>query len=196
MRYSSPNKVQIEAKIRRLAAWLNLPHVKEAPMGADARAIEALKDSGIRRLVEPIIEFIVDLSQELRTRRGVRVDLDWWFHRYAVNRLLEVCRVYPQLEIPSRQGWKITWHPGRRLHEDSRDRIRVLQTMVSYAERGWLRLLRRCRQCQRWFCARDSRKKFCSDSCRKRDYRQSEAGRAKRRAYMKRYMRKYRQANF
>jgi hypothetical protein len=193
MRYSSPNKVQIEAKIRRLAAWLNRPHVGEAPMG-DARAIRALKDSALRGLVEPVIEYIADLSQELPTRRGVRAG--WLLQRMGVNTLLEVCLVYPQLEIPSRQGWKITWRPDEHTHEDNRERIQLLQGIVSYAERGWMRLLRRCRQCRRWFCSKDPKKKFCSDSCRKRNYRQSESGRAKRRAYMRRYMRRYREENF
>jgi hypothetical protein len=55
---------------------------------------------------------------------------------------------------------------------------------------GELTRLRRCSQCQKWLFARFRHQTFCSTKCQQKNYTQSDAWKAHRRAYMRRYYQK------
>lgn len=61
--------------------------------------------------------------------------------------------------------WKV---PGR-----ERRQILIALAIVRLDERGLLRAIRRCSVCdeRRWFESHDPRKKWCSDSCRKKHHK-------------------------
>lgn len=51
---------------------------------------------------------------------------------------------------------------------------------------GLLSRMRECPQCAKWFFATDSRRRFCPGTCRQREWRKTDKGRASRAAYMRR----------
>jgi hypothetical protein len=52
---------------------------------------------------------------------------------------------------------------------------------------GYLHRVRQCNRCRTWFSATVPQQTHCSDSCRVASFRESPAGREKRKLYMQRY---------
>jgi len=63
------------------------------------------------------------------------------------------------------------------------------------ASDGTLRRVRECCRCNSWYAARRDDQKFCSSPCREKFFRTSDAGRAKRATYMRRYRANEKRAN-
>jgi hypothetical protein len=64
----------------------------------------------------------------------------------------------------------------------------AIHNAIELARLGLLQRIISC-ECGRWFFAKFAHQRFCSTRCRKRHHEQSEAFRAARRAYMRRYYR-------
>lgn len=60
-------------------------------------------------------------------------------------------------------------------------------TLIAADAAGLLQRVRECEGCGVWFFASTLKKRVCSDDCRKRRWRISEAGRAYQRGYMRAY---------
>ena len=121
----------------------------------------------------------------------VHVDVDLPF----VRRMREIQAAYksyravPWPAYPQKDGWKFHWlQPWSTQSNKSVERWIYLAIIHDLAVDGHLRLVRECDFCHRWFFARKSDQRFCTDgSCREKDWRTSAAGRAKRAAYMRGY---------
>jgi hypothetical protein len=66
----------------------------------------------------------------------------------------------------------------------------ALELILKLTHIGDLTRLRRCTECQKWLFARFRHQTFCSTKCQQRNYTQSDAWKAHRRAYMRRYYQK------
>jgi hypothetical protein len=64
----------------------------------------------------------------------------------------------------------------------------AVHSAIELARRGLLQRIMSC-ECGRWFFGKFTHQRFCSTRCRKRHHEHSEAFRAARRAYMRRYYR-------
>jgi len=86
--------------------------------------------------------------------------------------------------------WSVWWrgdsdgtseeHVGMRVTE-------ALEMILRLTQIGELTRLRRCNECQKWLFARFRHQAFCSTKCQQRNYTQSDAWKAHRRAYMRGY---------
>jgi hypothetical protein len=63
----------------------------------------------------------------------------------------------------------------------------ALEAILKIAQVGDLARLRRCTHCQKWLFATFRHQNFCSPKCQQKNYTQSDAWKAHRRAYMHRY---------
>ena len=66
----------------------------------------------------------------------------------------------------------------------------ALEFILKLTRVGDLTRLRRCKQCQKWLFAKFRHQRFCSTDCQQKNYTQSDAWKAHRRAYMRGYYRK------
>jgi hypothetical protein len=115
--------------------------------------------------------------------------------RALLERELSRYRFTPRAEVVMGGGgkglsvWDASWKG-----DDSRreERLRMttpeaLELILKLTQVGDLTRLRRCGQCQKWLFARFRHQTFCSTQCQQRNYTQSDAWKAHRRAYMRRY---------
>jgi hypothetical protein len=92
---------------------------------------------------------------------------------------------------PLKHGWK--FHMMNPWSGDPKKRALILWTFLSIihdlAVDGQLRRVRECDCCHRWFFAyrTHSRFRFCKRACRVKHWRASPEGKAKRRAFMRKY---------
>jgi hypothetical protein len=183
-------------------AWLNSPRIEytgnrtENPTRRE-QELKTFSDSVTRERIEPVIEWLNDLTTYSSYRQNRMQLVGMAITRRNINVLLRDCLIFPQLE-PNKPGTEPTvkWVPDPNAPEDQREFIRCLQAILYAFERGWLFRLRRCayKPCGRWFEAKDPRKRFHSMSCKKRSYSESPSSKHKKRKYMKLYMREYRNA--
>jgi len=68
----------------------------------------------------------------------------------------------------------------------------LIHKILELAQRGSLVRVRQCARCGDWFYAQRYRTRFCKKMCAKLHWQSSEIGKAKRRKYIRTYMRKYR----
>ena len=153
----------------------------------------------VRERVEPVIEWLNDWSKYYAFKQTETSRMGEEIRRRVINRMLENCRVYPQLGVAA-PGKKpsVRWLADQNSRVDDRRHIEILQAIIYAFERDWLLRLRRCgyKNCALWFDARNARREFHSETCRKRAYAESPAGKEKRRKFMKKYMQEYREKNY
>jgi hypothetical protein len=118
--------------------------------------------------------------------------------RALLQKELSHYRFTPRAEVVSGGGGKspsvwAAWWRG----DDSRgeERLRMtapeaLELILKLTQIGDLTRLRRCVQCENWLFARFRHQIFCSTKCQQKNYTQSDAWKAHRRAYMRRYYKK------
>jgi len=115
-----------------------------------------------------------------------------------LERELSRYRFTPRAEVVMGGGGKgpSVWAAWWRGYESRREeRLRMtapeaLELILKLTQIGDLTRLRRCGQCQKWLFARFRHQAFCSTQCQQRNYTQSDAWKAHRRAYMRRYYQK------
>lgn len=183
-----------------LVAWLNSPRIQEVasrtgnPVGTEEEA-NRFRDSLTRERIEPVIYWLNDITMYSRYRQNRKQLVGMDLKRDIVNSLLRNCLVFPQL-VSSKPGTEPTvrWLPDPNANDDQRNFIECLQAILYAFDRGWLSRVHRCayEPCGRWFEAKDPRKRFHSATCKKRSYSASSKSKQKKRIYMRRYMRKYR----
>lgn len=190
---SSPNDSAAK-HLRKMIAWLNCPRIDESEIGPnepeDGERWTQFVWSYTRDRVMPLIIWLNGLQNEKSPRALLRL----------VNSTLEQWYFYPHVDA-ARPGAPrmITWLTAmERLQSPliQQGAPWVQQTLHAFS-RGWLVRLRRCAYapCSQWFDAEDPRKQFHTPRCRKRAYDRDPRERAKKRKYMKRYMRDYRARN-
>jgi hypothetical protein len=119
-----------------------------------------------------------------------------------INRRLSSYSFIPIFGQPTELGWLVDWlpitHPSLdflpRAGQQKKSRVHVNESLavlaiVELSKLGTVTRVRDCRQCGRWFFARFRHQKFCNASCQQTFYWKSDAGRASRRDYMRRYRR-------
>jgi hypothetical protein len=73
------------------------------------------------------------------------------------------------------------------------DETRLINYLLSLAERGSIDRLRTCRECHKWFYAMTDHQKNCSEACRQRFASHNPSFKEKRRQYMLSYRRQERE---
>jgi hypothetical protein len=89
----------------------------------------------------------------------------------------------------------IEWHNGNvttEMKSASPGSARIYKVM-RLAECGLLVRVRQCERCGDWFYAKRDRARFCKKMCARLHWQTSETGKAKRKKYLREYMRDYRQ---
>jgi len=120
-------------------------------------------------------------------RRGVNAELEELVDR--INRQLCRYRLYPLLgTVNSRLPIKFSWTSASSLVGS------LVADIVQLASSGYIERVRKCDECEKWYYARFINQRFCGRHCRQRNYTTSEKGKARRREYMRAYMRKYLEA--
>src|SRR5271167_4801656 len=115
--------------------------------------------------------------------------------RALLERELSRYRFTPRAEVVSGGGgkspsvWAARWKgDDSRREEHLRMTVpEALELILKLTQIGDLTRLRRCSQCQAWLFARFRHQTFCSTKCQQKNYTQSDAWKAHRRAYMRRY---------
>ena len=118
--------------------------------------------------------------------------------RALLERELSRYRFSPRAEVVMGGGGKgpsvwAAWWKG----DDSKREVglrmtgpEALELLLKLTQTGDLTRLRRCGQCYKWLFARFRHQTFCSTQCQQKNYTQSDAWKAHRRAYMHRYYQK------
>ena len=118
--------------------------------------------------------------------------------RALLERELSHYRFTPRAEVVMGGGGKglsvwAAWWKGDNSRREERLRMtapEAIELILKLTQVGDLTRLRRCGQCQKWLFARFRHQTFCSTQCQQRNYTQSDAWKAHRRAYMRRYYQK------
>lgn len=180
--------------MRDVLEWLNRAGPSLDAEGAvRKRDVAALLESINRDQIEPMIEWLNELSDEPPRRRAAT--LGWWLKRRVVNHMLDDCLVFPQLDQPTETGgWAVKWVPDKSARQDRRRWISLVQAIAWLAERGLLSKLRRCARagCRRWFLRKKSNYKFCSSACGYAARADEPARKERTRNYMREFQRRRR----
>lgn len=115
-----------------------------------------------------------------------------------LERELSRYRFTPRAEVVMGGGGKglSVWDASWKGDDSGREeRLRMtapeaLELILKLTQVGDLTRLRHCGQCQKWLFARFRHQTFCSTQCQQKNYTQSDAWKAHRRAYMRRYYQK------
>jgi hypothetical protein len=89
--------------------------------------------------------------------------------------------------------WAVWWQANVTSELEKGLRMRAseaLELILKLTQVGDLNRLRRCLQCHNWLFARFRHQTFCSTKCQQKNYTQSDAWKAHRRSYMRRYYHK------
>jgi hypothetical protein len=104
-----------------------------------------------------------------------------------MNRLLRRYRWTPYLYVGEDGGWVM-----QRIHRGSDSfefNCAAVHCLIELVKSGLLDHVRSCQHCAKWFYAKFKHQHSCSQKCRELHHRNSEAFRASRREYMRRYYR-------
>jgi hypothetical protein len=119
--------------------------------------------------------------------------------RVLLERELSRYRFTPRAEVVMGGGgkgpsmWIAWWKGDASLKKEGVLKMTASEALVlilKLTQVGDLTRLRRCTHCQKWLFARSRHQTFCSTKCQQKSYTQSDAWKAHRRAYMRRYYRK------
>jgi hypothetical protein len=159
MRDASPKIPMTPAEF---VAWLNQPELEE---GIDRNYFAEMIESMNLRLedVPPGYRSREPREEWLKRRR--------LFEDWMLNATLGTFPFY--FKRNSLQTPRYTWEPRSEIPGPERRRILIAREIVRLDEGGLLRAVRRCSVCdeRRWFESHDPRKKWCSDSCRKKHHK-------------------------
>jgi len=109
--------------------------------------------------------------------------------RLRVDRFLGAVDFKVLLGMPSQYGWSAPYELSfkKRVNKSRRHIYTPVGFILDAAFSGHLRSVAQCNICQTWFVMRKKDHRSCSNSCREKDFRSSDNGRAKRASYMRRY---------
>lgn len=116
--------------------------------------------------------------------------------RAKLERELSKYRFTPHAEVAMGGGgqgpsqWAVWWKGDLGVRWEKHLRMQAseaLELILKLTQANDLIRLRRCIQCQRWLFARFRHQTFCSTRCQQKNYTQTEAWKAHRRDYMRRY---------
>jgi endogenous inhibitor of DNA gyrase (YacG/DUF329 family) len=119
--------------------------------------------------------------------------------RVLLERELSRYRFTPRAEVVMGGGdkgpsvWAAWWRGHAPSEREGHLRMTASEARVlilKLTQVGDLTRIRRCRECQKWLFARSRHQTFCSTRCQQKNYTQSDAWKAHRRAYMRRYYQK------
>ena len=130
-----------------------------------------------------------------------KYELHWEIEkrRAMLERELSRYRFTPRAEVVTGGGgkapsvWAAWWKGDVGSKREGHLRMtapEALELILKLTQVGDLTRLRRCSECQKWLFARFRHQTFCSTQCQQRNYTQSDAWKAHRRAYMRRYYKK------
>lgn len=146
---------------------------------------------------EPMIGAAVEWERTDPKKYQVHWEIE--IRRALLERELSKYRFTPHAEVVMGGGgqgpseWAVWWKGdlGSRSEEHLRMRAsEALELILKLTQVGDLTRLRRCNQCRKWLFARFRHQTFCSTKCQQKNYTQSDAWKAHRRAYMRRYYQK------
>jgi hypothetical protein len=144
--------------------------------------------------IKPEEPMIAAVEWERTDPKKYRVHWEIEKRRAMLQRDLSKSRFTPHAAVAMGGGgqrpsqWAVWWQgdldagqEGLRLRPSE-----VLELILKLTQVGDLTRLRRCAQCQKWLFARFRHQTFCSTKCQQKNYTQSDAWKAHRRAYMRR----------
>jgi len=144
---------------------------------------EFLSKTGMSRIPEGWSEWERGLRQE--DLRGLKQTID--AKTKSLNDILSVYRWTPQVLCNGKSLQRYIDFGHFKGLSPRFVENRVVDCLLSDAEKGYLHRFKQCRECRKWFWTPTDHQKFCSDACRKRYSSCSEEYRRKRREYMKSY---------
>lgn len=125
------------------------------------------------------------LHQLVVAQRKKKIASDFWKSLERLNETMATFTYAPQVDPHE-------FYDGRRLSrslvaEEPTAALFALQVqwVLELVERGAILRVRRCEQCKKWYLARFSIQRFCTDSCRGKHFSQSDTFKAHRRKYMR-----------
>jgi hypothetical protein len=168
------NADRIDNQRYNLLRWLN----QELPRRSYSKAA--------RQRIEQLIESLQKYARLLKCGKQ-----DQPAALYASTILVDLIHRYPSRPLLGQDGRNLVFsrEPMTRTRAEEWEAF-AADAAMDLAEFDGLSTLRRC-QCVKWFFARKKDQKSCSPKCRHKLYEQTEAFKAKRRKYMKKYMKEY-----
>jgi hypothetical protein len=100
-----------------------------------------------------------------------------------IRRLWDKMEFTAVLGLPGKGGWEIDFCAP----PEQFDKLLAGSLLLHMATGGLLRFFVDCPTCGKWFIARRKNQRFCSQGCREKNFRSSDAGKAKRARYMQGY---------
>jgi hypothetical protein len=167
------NGVRIQALLREMRGIVDLDCMEEPIFGHSQSGIPV----SVRRAKSP--------EASARSQKLAR----------SVNRRLRRYRLWPELFLfgtaQSPDRWVPRWHAEgeRSSTPDSLSEADAVLSILQLAQNGYVHRLRECEDCRKWFFARFSHSRFCSQGCQQRNYRRSPEWRKHRNQYMRDYYR-------
>jgi hypothetical protein len=155
-------------------------------------------ESTIRELFELMNDFEDVVRAHQMDLDGNAVDfkagipyLSWQgFSKSEATRFRRIAEIFDHSEFSLmpvfENGWSFIWMPLEKLRPESKDLANRLAAIQGLAQAGLLSLVRRC-ICGKWFAAKRTDQRFHSEGCRQTKYLKSDAGRATRRDYMRKW---------
>jgi len=123
-------------------------------------------------------------------KTGVRYLHKQGFSKLEAARFLRIEEIFDDSKfslVPIFENeWTFIWEPFKKLKPDAQYLAEQLATIQALAQAGLLSRVRKC-ACGRWYSAERTDQKFHSAKCRQRRYVKSDAGREKRRLYMRNF---------
>lgn len=187
---------------RQFASWLNGT--------GGTRLILRLLDleQQIRHLEQEHLDYLFTLSEDGPESDDIADAMADHLDRLRrkFNRLLAGYKVFPLLiDTEFSEAWTFRWElvdaPRRQLKrrkyshpKETADDLDALFAVVRLAQFGYLSRLKQC-HCGNWYFERLWSQQFCSVRCRQWMFSKSEAFKAQRREYMRRYYRLQRSRN-
>lgn len=150
------------------------------------------------RPIKPEEPMIAAVEWERTNPRKYQVHWEIEKRRAVLESELSKYQFTPHAEVAMGGGgigpsqWAVWWRgDGAKWEENLRMHAsEALELILKLTQVGELTRLRRCTQCQKWLFARFRHQTFCSTGCQQKNYTQSDAWKAHRRAYMRRYYQK------
>jgi len=150
--------------------------------------------------VSPEEQFVVAPLEWGRHRKKYRLHWEIVKRNAILQTELSEYRVTPHAAVVIGGGgskgpsvWATYWKDDSGLKSKEPLRMtatQALEWILKIAQDGGLTRLRRCAHCQKWLFARFRHQNFCSTECQQKNYTQSDAWKAHRRAYMRHYYQK------
>lgn len=115
----------------------------------------------------------------------------------AVNRILRQYEAVPTIKAPSNvsgSAIRLEWRPTsnsaaqrRQTTGDAHTELSAALIAVGLAQEGRIQSVRQCKSCVRWFFAKFSHSKFCSEACKTTFHRENPDEKERRRKQARHY---------